>query len=76
MTLASCVVLVYVLGFIYKQIPQITKMILDAFGVQEKNEYGDKLANDVMTLAKKVMDTTVNIGKKVLTGDEDKKDSK
>lgn len=75
MTLASCVVLVYVLNFIYDQIPQITKMILDAFGVQEKNDYGDQLANDIMKLAKNVTDTAVNVGKKILSSD-DKKDSK
>lgn len=76
MTLMSCVVLVYVLNFIYKQIPQITKMILDAFGVQEKKDAGEQFANDMMQLTKNVVDTTVKIGKTIISGGEGKEEKK
>lgn len=74
MTIISCVVLIYVLDFIYKQIPQITKMILDAFGVAEKKDYSEQLANDVMNLTKKAFDKTVDVAK--IVADGGKKESK
>ncbi len=77
MTLMSCIALMYVLNYIYKQIPQITKMILSAFHVEEKKEYGETLANDMMQLTKNIFDTTVNVGKIIIDGGkEEKKDSK
>ncbi len=75
LTLTSCVALMYVLTYVYKQIPQITKMILGAFAVEEKNEYGDKLADNLMKLTKNIVDTTVNVGKIIINSDK-KKDSK
>lgn len=75
LTLTSCIALMYVLNYVYKQIPQITKIILGAFEVEEKNEYGDKIADDLMRLTKNVYDTTVNIGKIIINGGkEDKKE--
>ena len=50
-------------------------MILDAFGVAEKTEYGDKVADAVMGLTKNVFDTVTNTAKIILNKD-DKKDSK
>lgn len=77
MTLMSCIALMYVLNYIYKQIPQITKMILSAFHVEEKKDYGETLANDMMQLTKDIFDTTVKVGKIIIDGGEkDKKDSK
>lgn len=79
LTLASCIALMYVLNYVYKQIPQITKMILGAFEVEEKNEYGDKLADNLMNLTKNIVDTTVNVGKIIINSGEkkeEKKDSK
>ena len=75
MTLLSCTVLIYVLNYIYDQSKSITKMILDAFGVAEKTEYGDKVADAVMGLTKNVFDTVTNTAKIILNKD-DKKDSK
>ena len=77
LTLTSCIALMYVLNYVYKQIPQITKMILGAFEVEEKKEYGDKIADDLMNLTKNIVDTTVNVGKIIINGGkEDKKESK
>lgn len=76
LTLASCIALMYVLSFVYKQIPQITKMILSAFAVEEKKEYGESMANNLMQLTKNIFDTTVNVGKIIINDGEKKKDSK
>ncbi len=73
LTLTSCIALMYVLNYVYKQIPQITKMILGAFEVEEKKEYGEKIADDLMTLTKNVYDTTVNVGKIILNGGKEEK---
>ncbi len=74
LTLTSCVVLIYVLDYIYEQIPKITKMVLDAFGVQEKNEYGDKVADTLMTLSKNAINSVATAGKIVVDGIRNKKD--
>ncbi len=76
MTLVSCIALMYVLSYIYKQIPQITKMILSAFAVEEKKEYGEKMADNLMQLTKNIVDTTVSVGKIIVNGGEKEKDAK
>lgn len=76
MTLMSCVVLIYVLNYIYEQIPKVTKMVLDAFGVQEKNEYGDQVADTLLTLTKNAVSTVANTGKIIIDEIRDKKDDK
>lgn len=73
LTLTSCIALMYVLNYVYKQIPQITKMILGAFEVEEKKEYGEKIADDLMSLTKNVYDTTVNVGKIIINGGKEEK---
>ena len=55
LTLMSVTVLVYVLNFIYKQIPQITSMILGVFGVSAENQLSEKMADDALTLSKNVL---------------------
>lgn len=76
MTLGSCVILVYVLNFIYEQIPQVTSMILNSFGVSAENQLSEGLANDAMKLTANVLNTAKNIGKTILTGGEKKEENK
>lgn len=76
-TLMSAVVLVYVLNFIYDQIPQVTKMVLSAFDVSEEHKMGDQLADDAMRLTTDVVQAATKIAKTVLSGgDAPKKDDK
>ncbi len=75
MTLMGAIVLVYVLNFIYGQIPQVTKMILNTFGVSEEHKLGDQLANDAMNLTKATINVAKKIGETVISGG-DKKESK
>ena len=63
LSLVSCTVLVYVLIYIYKQIPQITKMILETFGVSEEHKTGDALAAGAMTLTKSAVGVAKNVVK-------------
>ena len=66
MTLMSCSILIYVLNYIYDQSKAITKMILDAFGVAEKTEYGEQVADAVMGLTKNAVNTVANVANIVL----------
>ena len=52
LTVSSAVVLLYVLTFIYDQIPNVTKMILEAFNVSSKTDIGEQLAKDAQNLTK------------------------
>lgn len=54
LTLGGCIVLVYVLNFIMGQIPQIKKMILDAFDVKEEETLSKGLADSAEKLIKNI----------------------
>lgn len=70
-TIMGTIVLVYVLNFIYSQIPQVTNKIMEAFNIKlEKNEFGEKVADDVMGLTKAVWNTGKQIGKTIINGGE------
>lgn len=72
LTLTSTVALVYVLNFIFGQIPQVTKMILSAFNVSEEKQLSEKLADDAINLTKNIANTAISVGKTVLSGGEKK----
>lgn len=76
MTIGGCVILVYVLNYIYDQIPNVTAMVLDSFGVSQENQISEQLANDAMKLTTNIVEATKQIGKTILDGgakDADKK---
>ena len=73
LTLMSTIVLVYVLNFMYKQIPEITKMVFGVFDVSEEGKLGEQAADDAIKLTKNVIDTAVSVGKTIISGGEDKK---
>lgn len=83
LTLGGTIILVYVLNYIYAQIPQVTKMILSTFGVEEENKLSEQMANDaekVVEIAtshiKKIGQIVVNGGEKKEGGDKPKDDGK
>ena len=76
LTITGTVVLVYVIDFIQKEIPNVSKMILSAFNVQSKNDLSEQLANDVETLTRATFDTVKKIGATVISGGEKKDDKK
>lgn len=73
LTLVSCVVLVYVLNFIYGKIPQVTSMVLSAFDVSEEKALSETLANDAENLTKLLANATKKIGTAILSGGKDEK---
>ena len=73
-TLVSCIILVYVLNFIYAQIPSITNMVLGTFGVKEENKLSEQLADDAMALTKNIANVAKTVGKNIISGGEAKTD--
>ena len=76
LTIMGAVVLVYVVGFIQEQIPQVSSMILSAFNVKSENTLSEQLANDAGTLTAATFNTIKNVGKVVLSGGTSKEDKK
>lgn len=70
--IASSVVLIYVLNFIQAQIPKVTSMVLDTFGVSEDHKLGDQLANDAETLTRRVVETAAKTVKTIVKGGNEK----
>ena len=68
LTLTSVVVLVYVLTFIYDNIPKITNMILQMFSVTSSdNKVGEQLGDSVMKATKNMIDQVKSTAKTVIT---------
>ena len=66
LTITSVVVLVYVLTYIYDNIPTISKMILQMFDVSEdKNEAGKAMGNDLMQATKSFWDKGKSVVKTI-----------
>ena len=74
MTLGGCIILVYVLNFLYTQIPTVTQMVLDSFGVSQENQLSEQLANDAMKLTSTIVETVKKAGATIISGG--KKDDK
>lgn len=73
LTLISCVVLIYVLNFIYSQIPQVTSMVLSAFDVKTENSISEGLANDAEKLTTLVVNATKKLGSSIIGKDKEEK---
>ena len=78
LTLASFIALLYVLNFVFEQIPQITKMVLSMFGVEENNKHGEQFASDMGRLSKLAFDNAATFGSIIINGKkkDDKKEEK
>lgn len=73
-TLVGMIVLVYVLNYIYKQIPEVSKMILATFGVSEENNMSEQMANDAEKLVGLITNGIKSVGQKIINNG-DKKES-
>ncbi len=76
MTLGGCIVLIYVVDFLYKEIPNVTKMILNAFGVGTENKLSEELATNAMNFTKTAVDLVKKAGKTIISGGETKDEGK
>ena len=78
-TLIEMIVLIYVLNYIYKQIPNVSKMILGIFGVTAENQMSEKMADDAEKLVGLITSGIKSVGSKIINkGDKtnDKPDNK
>lgn len=73
-TLIGMIVLVYVLNYIYKQVPNVSKMILGTFGVSEENKMSEQMADDAEKLVGLITNSIKSVGQKIINNG-DKKDS-
>lgn len=76
LTLMSTIVLVYVLDYMYKQIPQISNMVMGMFGVSPDSQLSEKAADDVMAVSKNIINTVTSVGKTIINGGNNKTEDK
>jgi hypothetical protein len=74
--LLSCIALMYIVNYIFEQIPQISQMIMSAFSVEENKKYGDEMADNLMVLSEDAFKIVTGVGKTILSGGKDKEDKK
>ncbi len=72
-TLSSAIVLVYLMNFLYKQIPQVTNMVLSAFNVSAESKLSEDLANSVISFTKGITNKAAQFGKTIINGGKDDK---
>ncbi len=75
-TLVGSIILLYVVNFLYDQIPQVTSMVLSTFGVSQENELSEKLANKVMQVTSNAVGYATAVGKTILNKGEKNKENK
>ena len=80
-TLIGAIILVYVLNYIYSQIPNVSKMVLGAFGASDgENKLSEQMAGDAEKLVALVTNGIKNVGNKIINNgeknDEKKDDGK
>lgn len=68
LTIAGCVVLVYVLNFIYSQIPKVTQMVMSTFDVAEEKSLSESVAAQATGWVKSVTGQIASGVKNVLSG--------
>lgn len=75
-TLIGAIILVYVLNYIYKQIPNVSKMVLGTFGATDgENKFSEQMADDAEKLVGLVTSSIKSVGNTIINGGE-KKDEK
>lgn len=80
-TVAGVIVLVYVINYIAGEIPNVTKKILDAFGVKQENVLSKEMGDNMWKLTTIVADNAKNLAKTVINPEsvnktEEKKEEK
>ena len=72
MTFGGAIVLLYVLNFIYSQIPQVSKMILSVFNIEQEDKLSQQMANDMEKLTGLFVDKVKTIGSVIVNKGEKK----
>ena len=76
LTFSSAIVLVYVINYIADQVPNVTKKIFEAFGVQQENSLSKEMGENVWKLTAIVADGAKKFVKTVVNPDSVKSDDK
>lgn len=72
MTIAGCIVLLYLITFLQQQIPQIQQMILSTFGLQDNSAAGKELADNMFKLTSIVINKGKQLGTVAINAIKDK----
>lgn len=66
LTISGCIVLVYIINYLYSQIPKVTQMILSTFDVKENNSLSESVAKQATGWMNSVANQVISTGKSVL----------
>ena len=72
MTFGGLIVLLYVLNFIYSQIPQVSKMVLSVFNIEQEDKLSQQMATDMEKLAGLFVDKVKTVGQTIINQGEKK----
>lgn len=73
-TIASAIVLVYVINYIAGEIPKVTKKIFEAFGIQQETALSDEMGENMWKLTGIVADNAKKLAKTIINPDSTKKE--
>ncbi len=76
LTIMGTLVLVYVINFIQKKIPEVTEMIMSVFNMKPENKLSEQLADDAMRLTTATINTVKSVGATIASGGVKKEDKK
>lgn len=74
-TFFGLIVLVFVLNYLTKQIPNITKEIMSVFGVSQENQKSEEMGKNVLTLTDIVATQTKQFVKNIMNPEDQKGDN-
>lgn len=66
LTISGCIVLVYIINYLYSQIPKVTQMVLSTFDVEQNNSLSESVAKQATGWMKSVAGQIASAGKSVL----------
>lgn len=69
-TFAGCIVLIYVITFISNQIPEVTKKILEAFGVKQEDSLSKEMGENVWQFTNLIFDNAKKLVKTIANPEE------
>ena len=75
-TFFGSIVLVFIINYIAKQIPNITKEILSAFKISQENSLSNEMGDNVLKLTNIMANQVKNVVKNVVTKDKEKTPAK
>jgi len=69
-TFAGCIVLIYVITFISNQVPEVTKKILEAFGVKQEDSLSKEMGENVWQFTNLIFENAKKLVKTIANPEE------